>query len=188
MIRTITPIFSIIIGISIFFFFTQPMFAEIKQAQGETTQYTQAVKTAEARNEQLNEKQKEKRSHSPEDLERLDALVPQAIDEVKILADLSEIARKHTMLFGNVSITKSEDDGVDGAQGNSREVVGYESLAHTDIEFSLIGTYDQFKSLLADVESSLVMLEVQDINFSTGEGLFQQYTIAVRLYALPPAK
>lgn len=187
MIRTITPIFSIIIGLSIFFFFTQPMFAEIKQAQGETKQYTQVVKTAEARNQQLTEKQTEKRSHSPEDLERLDALVPQEIDEVKILADLSELARKHTMLFGNVSITKSDDDAA-SSQDDSGEIVGYDSLAHTDIEFSLIGTYDQFKSLLADIESSLVMLEVQSINFSTGEGLFQQYTISVRLYALPPAK
>ncbi len=61
MIRTITPIFSIIVGIAVFFLFTEPKFAEIKQAQGEAKQYAQAVNTAKARNEQLNEKHSEKR-------------------------------------------------------------------------------------------------------------------------------
>ncbi len=103
-----------------------------------------------------------------------------------ILTDLSELSKKHTMLFGNVSIEESEEKGSNSTQNENTEVTGYDSFSHTDIEFSLIGTYDQFKAFLADIETSLVMLEVQSINFSTGEGLFQQYTVTVRLYALSP--
>ncbi len=187
MIRTITPIFSIVIAIAIFFLYTEPRFAVIKQIQGEANQYSSAVEKADQRNQHLNDKYAEKRAHSPENLERLEALVPTSIDEVKVLTDLSELAKAHSMLFGNVSVTNNDSES--GAQVSTNEQFAeYENLTYTDVEFSLIGTYDQFKQFLADVESSLVMLEVQDIGFSTGEGLFQQYSISVRLFALQPVK
>ncbi len=187
MIRTVTPIFSIIIAITIFFLYTEPKFADIKQIQGEAKQYSAAVEKAEQRNQHLNEKHAEKRAHSPENLERLEALVPTSIDEVKVLTDLNELAKVHNMLFGNVSVTNNDSQLVAPASGND-QFAEYGSLIYTDVEFSLIGTYDQFKQFLADVESSLVMLEVQDISFSTGEGLFQQYKMTVRLFALQPEK
>ena len=174
MIRTITPIFSIVIAVAIFFLYTEPKFAVIKQIQGEAKQYSAAVEKAEQRNQHLNEKHAQKRAHSPENLERLEALVPTSIDEVKVLTDLSELAKKHNMLFGNVSVTNNDSEYAPPTTAND-QFVEYGNLTYTDIDFSLIGTYEQYKQFLADVESSLVMLEVQDISFSTGEGLFQQY-------------
>ncbi len=186
MIRTITPIFSIIIALVIFFFYTQPQFELIKQVQGQTEDFEEAASKAKQLNDELSRKLSEKRNYPPEVLKRLDALVPTTIDEVRILNDVSEIARKYNMLFGNIDVANNEvEQTAETAEGKGTSV-SYDSIASAEIEFSLIGTYEQFKSFLADLEQSLVMLEVTNINFTTGEGSLQQYSITARVFALPP--
>lgn len=187
MIRTVTPIFSIIIAFVVFFFFTQPMFAEIQSFEAQAEQYEEAVARATELNVELAEKVRQKRSYSAGDLEKLDALVPTQIDEVRILADLSEIALRHNMLFGNVEVTNSENDpdAPEYDETNFSRTVTYTDFAVSTISFGLIGTYEQFKSFLADVEKSLVLLEVTEISFTAGEGALQQFEVTVNAYALP---
>jgi hypothetical protein len=191
MIRTITPIFSIIVAFVVFFFYTKPMFAEIKITQGEAAQYEEAASKAQELNAELARKLNEKRGYSVENLERLDALVPNSINEVKILADLSELARSHNMLFGNVNV-ENVDGGTSNKSSSAEEgtalsqTVSYVDIENASLTFSLIGTYEQFKAFLADVERSLVMMEITEIDFMTGEGNLQQYEVAVTLFALPP--
>ncbi len=184
MIRTITPILSILIAILIFFFYTKPEFAEVKRIRNEADRYQSAIETAELRNKELEAKLAEKRGHPAVDIERLNILVPSKIDEVKILADLSELARKHNMLFGNVSVMNNEmkpkSSVSDGAQSGD-----YKDLVATDLQFGLIGTYEQFKDFLADIESSLALHEVTNISFQATEGVLEQYGMTVRIYALP---
>ncbi len=187
MIRTITPLFSIIIALLIFFFFSQPKFAEIKQTQSEAAQYLTAASKAEEINAELSQKLTEKRAYPVEALERLDALVPESIDEIKILNDLNEMAKSHNMLFGNVTVTKPEPfTGAEPVAVTSTQVVDYADLVTTDISFSLIGSYEQFKDFLSDLEQSIVMLEVLKITFTAGEGSLQQYEISARVFSLPP--
>ena len=182
MIRTITPIFSIVIALVIFFLYTKPMFAEVKSVQNDTARFVGAAAKAQELNAALTSKLGEKRSYDPENLERLDALVPESIDEVRVLTDVSEIARTHNMLFGNVSVKKSEEN----KEVSNAQTIRYTDIADTNIAFSLIGTYDQFKAFLADIEMSLVMLEITNIGFTAGEGELQQYEVSVNLFALPP--
>jgi Tfp pilus assembly protein PilO len=186
MIRTITPLFSIIAALLIFFFFSKPMFQEIEAVQAEAVQFEQAAARASELNAELSNKLNQKRSYPAEALERLDVLVPSSIDVVHILSDLNEMAKTNNMLFGNVTVAEVDDE-----PGNIQEVqmpseVTYDDLVTTDLSFSLIGTYEQFKAFLNAVESSLVMLEVITIEFKTGEGNLQQYDLTARVFALPP--
>ena len=191
MIRTITPIFSIIIALLAFFFYTKPMFAGIQLLEGETKQYEEATENAIKLNSELKSKLDKKRSYSSSDIERLNALVPTEINEINVLADLNEITRKHNMLLGNISVENSDGDRAGGGGGAVLESTGsknvsYEDIAHTEITFSLIGTYEQFKAFLADIEQSLVLMEVTNIGFASGESDLQQYEVSVQLFALPP--
>lgn len=191
MIRTITPIFSIVIALVIFFFYSKPMFAEMRVLQEQTAQYSDAVKKAQDLNTELSDKLKKKRSYDTESINRLNALVPESINEVKVLTDLSEIARSHNMLFGNINVTNSDNEKSDSTVPDpsvSTGDVSYENITNTGIAFSLIGTYDQFKSFLSDIERSLVLMEVTGITFTTGEGDLQQYEVSIQLFALPPSE
>jgi Tfp pilus assembly protein PilO len=188
MIRTITPLFSIVVALVIFFFYAKPMFAEIKDTQGKTKQFEQAAEKAVELNATLASLVNKARSYREEDIERLTALVPPEINEVKILADLNEIARSHSMLFGNIDVSDVDDSSPSNQPGTpvaTPQKVAYTDLVATTIGFSLIGTYEQFKDFLADIENSLVLLEVANITFDAGEGNLQQYTVSVTAFSLP---
>ncbi len=176
------------VSLVIFFFFSKPIFAEIDALQDETIQFEEAAARASELNSELSNKLTEKRSYPAEALERLEMLAPDTIDEVKILSDVHEIARKHNLLFGNVSLMK--DDGTqltdDMVHAEPIRVFTYDDLVTAEFAFSLIGSYDQFKAFLSDVEQSLLMFEITHIEFTSGEGLLQQYNMTAQVFALPP--
>jgi hypothetical protein len=188
MIRTITPIFSIIISIVIFFSFSKPMFVEIESLQNETTKFEEAAARASELNTELSSKLDMKRSYPAEALERLEVLVPDTINEIKILNDLNERAKAHNLLFGNVSLSKADPAMMreEEAPIEAARVITYDNLLTSDITFSLIGSYDQFKAFLTDLEQSLLMIEVTNLEFTAGEGILQQYEVTARVFALPP--
>lgn len=183
MFRTLTPIFSIVVAIAIFFFFTQPMFAEIQAVQDETTQYREAVENARLFNETLQKLVNEKNAMSAAELERLEALIPPEVDEIQLLVDLEALAEEHDMLIGNISVAKSSNSG--GQQSGRGQATSLEELAYVDISFGLIGDYEQFRAILADLERSLYRFEIMSVTFSAGDSDLQQYDVSVRSYALP---
>lgn len=183
MFRTLTPIFCIVIAIAIFFFFTQPMFAEIQAVQNETSEYREAVENARLFNQTLQELVNARNSFSASELDRLESLIPASVDDIRLLVDLEALAEEHEMLIGNITVNNSSNSGQ--SQGGTGQATSLEELAYVDISFGLIGDYEQFRALLADLEKSLYRLEVMSIAFSAGDEDLQQYDLTVRSYALP---
>lgn len=191
MFRTITPIISVVIAITVFFSFTKPMFGEVRDIDTEAAQYEKVLDDTKKLNARLSALVAEKRSHPIQTLERIEAFVPSDIDEVSILADLANMASRNSLLFGNVSLAGQEDGVAARSAGEtaaiSNQDVTYDSLTHTDISFEVIGTYDQVKIFLADIERSLVLMEVTDLKVTAteNESPLQQFAFSVRVYALP---
>lgn len=180
--RTLIPIISIVIAITIFFAFVRPLFSDVRIIQDEIVRIEEQLSKKTDLTEEVQSLLAVKKSHSATNIERLEAMIPDTIDEVKIIADLSALAEAHNMLFGNIFV-ESENDG-DSQTNASREFNGV-ALVSSDITFGLVGNYDQFKLMLADIERSLVLLDVLQITFSAGEGDLVQYSLKVRTYAMP---
>lgn len=186
MFRTLTPIVAILMAVVVYFYYIQPTMDEIQDIEGETDEYVEAVRNAEQFNTRLQTLVQKKNSFSAFEIERLNALVPDTVDEVKLLVDLKEVARAHGMLFGNISVSENEDTGGSGEISEGSTLDFERDFVYSDIQFGLIGTYEQFRGALAEIERSLVLLEVVNISFSASEGDLQQYKITARAYALKP--
>lgn len=186
MFRTITPILSIAIALFAYFFYIQPLFTDINSVKQEIAQYDEAVKNANEKNQLLNNLIAKKNSYSEFERNRLDSLIPREVDEVRLLVDLTEIARSHNMLIGNISVSNNVDaSGFSSNTANSNDSVDHNSFINSDITFGLIGTYEQFKGFLQDIERSLVLMEIINIAFTSGDGSLQQFDMTVRIFALP---
>ena len=96
--------------------------------------------------------------------------------------------KKYSLLFGNIKTDKGTEN-VNTQKSNKSttpEAQNSENrLITNDISFDVIGTYDQFKNFLSEIESSLTFMEVKTISFNATEGAFQQYSVTVQTYALP---
>lgn len=193
MMRTLTPLLSLLIAVLLYFFFTQPAFTEVTELKGEIDEYEDATESYLEFSSLLEQKLSVKRNRSAAENERLERLLPDDVDETRILVDLEAMAESHNMLFGNVEVKTgeeaqfsvqeegSEDEFVDEFE---RPAVRGFGLVSTEITFEVIGTYEQFKELLSDIEESLTLLEVTKITLNATEGSFQQFAVTIRTYAL----
>lgn len=190
MFRTVTPIVSIVLAILLFMFFVQPQYVVVKGLQKDRDDYRDAVKQYAVFDQKLQDKIKQKNDVSMSDKERLEEFMPSELDSSVLLVKLEHLAKQHNMLFGNI---KADDDAgkellgrAKNADGETDDSAHTEELVSLDIDFSVIGTYAQFKDFLADIENSLTLFEIIDIKLAEGgETQFQQYSITVRSFALP---
>ncbi len=186
MFKTITPIFSIILAIAMYFFFTSDILAEIDSAQAEFAGYKSLIANVQKYNQKLEGALNTKRAINALEAERINTLVSTDVDEVRLLVDLTEMARAHNMLLGNIVVEEMASSEVSEEEISSNVVLPSD-FVETTISFGLIGTYEQFKDMLADIEKSLVLLEVTGLEFSANEGDLQQFDMTVHTYALKPS-
>jgi Tfp pilus assembly protein PilO len=186
MFRLISPIISIILAFVVFFFLAKPMFADIKANQDETNQYKEAVDKAAQFNNQLQSLITQRNSFSASQLKRLETLVPYDIDEVRALVDLKALAEQNGLFFGNIGVkepkqSNSSKNAQAGTSGASMSAADFDSI---DISFGVIGTYEQMRAFLSDIEHNLVMMDIMNLSFSTTESNLSLYNFTVRLHAI----
>jgi hypothetical protein len=182
--RTLTPILSFVIALILFVFFVRPQYAEVKTIQADIDAHQKAIAQYTEFSNKLEAKIATKENRSALQNEQLDQLVPDDIDNAQILVDLEALAQRHNLLFGNTEVSSGDTELKRKSDPSAVEEDG-DTLLTSDISFGLIGTYDQFKLFLADLERSLTLFEVIAVTFDSSETVFQQFEVTVRVYALP---
>lgn len=188
--RSITAILSIIIAILIFVFITQPKYAEVLSVRAEIDEYKSATEKYIAFNAKVQELRLKRDSVKVSERDRLSMLIPSSIEDTRILVDIETMATRNNLLLGSV---KTEGDDIDveslsqGSQtagGADAKTTG-EELRTSEITFEVVGMYADFKNFLRELETSLTLMEVIEIEFTKDESDFDTFGLKVRTYALP---
>jgi Tfp pilus assembly protein PilO len=114
-------------------------------------------------------------------LSRLEKLIPDHVDNVRLILDLDAIAIKYGMRVRNVSISSDQTRVERGALGSGDKP--YESVI---LSFSVSGSYDTFRQFLTDLEHSLRLVDVVGLSFTSNEVGIYNYTLSVKTYWLKP--
>lgn len=204
MLRTLTPILSILIALGLLFSYVKPTFEQVKLLQDETQEYVQAIDRADTLRTRVNELIAKRNSFSPADLERLEAFLPDRINEVALMLDLNTLAKRHGLTFGNIKIADNDArneieplpetitrsvliDPNNPAAGSVEETISIPKyFTPIDISFSVVGVYEDFKSFIIDLEKSLALIDIRSLSISPTEGDQTTYTITTRLYSFNP--
>jgi len=161
MFKTLIPIIGILIAVGLFFTYILPTFREVQAVTAETNQYAEAVDTALELQRRVSELKEQQNNISLVDLERLEAMVPDRIDEVGFLVDLDQLAKAHNLSLGKIQISNEAAD-LSTSAGRRAASSGKEEAPLTsaeggvdtkvknqytplDISFSVSGSYDDFR-------------------------------------------
>jgi Tfp pilus assembly protein PilO len=166
-------------------FFVQPQYTEIVAIQDQTSAYKSASERYNEFSQKLQSLLSTKNNRTLSENERLDLFSASAIDVPSLVVDLEAMAGKSNLLFGNIATESGDSELGSDNEAIPEDERGTEQLITEEISFDVIGTYEQFKSFLQDLESSVVIMEIINIKFATGESVFQQFSVTVRTYALP---
>lgn len=179
------PIILIGISVATFFLFINPNYLELRDLKLKEGSYNEAL----ANSKKLLEKRTfllERYSQfAPEDLSRLNKLLPDNVDNIRLIIEIDEMAVNNGMSqLKNVKYDNlKEEKATTGPAKNLRvEKSDYETFT---LNFSVDGIYDDFVTFLRDLEKSLRIVDIDSISFSTvaAKNIYR-YDFKIRTYWL----
>ncbi|TSC55978.1 MAG: Uncharacterized protein Greene041679_550 [Parcubacteria group bacterium Greene0416_79] len=115
-----------------------------------------------------------------EDRERILKLLPDHIDSVRFIIDVNTIAAGYGLTLQNIALL---DDGA--AEEDSSSIGPHAASSRAVLfRFSVSGPYDAFRSFLRDIESSLRLIDAENITFAAKEDGAYDYSVTVATYRL----
>lgn len=191
MIRFLIPILIIGIAVTGFVLFTSPLLDEIKNLQGEVSAYDEALTNSKELENERDKLTKEYNDIDLENLKKLEKLLPDSVDNIRLILEIEKIAMPYGMGLQDVkyAVTPEEEKGP-AAQTVEAEVSSKE-YGTWELSFSTQGTYANFVNFLKDLEKNLRIVDVTSVEFASDVGAelpgftpVYQYTVNVKTYWL----
>ena len=176
--KTIISIILIAASIAFFVFFTKPKWTELKANRLEVEKLSVAQDNAKKLKSRIESLQSVRNSITPADTEKIKKMIPDNVENVKLIIDFDNMLQDLVAQKGTASIYKSnspEDSGKISienpkiSQGNTVIDGDFDAsqLGVADFSFSVSLTYSDFLDLLKRIETSTRIFDVESISFST---------------------
>lgn len=184
--KNVIPIILIVVAIGIFFTFTNPRIDGIKAAAATNQDYLSAINNSVQLIHERDSVLTQYNSISSSDQARLNTMLPDNVDNVRLIIDVNGIAARHGFALQNITTSADSADG--GASGLSESSGGTDSSTPygiVTISFGFTASYDNFIAFMQDVQSSLRILDISQLSVTEGTtpGTFT-YSMQLQTYWL----
>lgn len=181
--RTVLPILLLVASAGLFFGFTNPTYEATKQISAQTAAYDQALTTAKQLRDQRDQLLAKRDTFSADDVQKLERMLPDNVDNIRLIIDINNIAARHGLALKNVAlgtVSSASSARSASAVGASGDPVG-----SVELGFAITSSYATFQAFLADLEHSLRLIDVEKLSFkNSGMADLNDYTLTIRTYWL----
>ncbi len=192
--RFIFPIILAGLSVASFLMFTNPTYKEIAGYKAQAAAYNEALTNAKEL-QQVRDQLSDKYNTLPkEDIDRLEKLLPNNVDNIRLIIEIERIASTYGMVIKNVKYDVSTTAAASAApavEGAEMQVLDQNRDFGTfSLSFSTEGKYDHFLTFLSDLERSLRIVDVKSIAFTSadtnksGDPTSYKYDIEINTYWL----
>lgn len=170
MFRFVIP--TILIGVAItgFFMLVNPMYIEVSSLKSQIASYNQALDNSKALENERDKLTKKYSDINPEDLDKLSKLLPDSVDNIRLILEIEKIASPYGMVLRDVKYDAEIKDSTqaDAQSGISQlnNELANKDFGSWDLEFSTEGTYSNFLNFMKDLESNLRIVDIVSIQFA----------------------
>ncbi len=185
--KNLTSILLIIIAIGIYFTFTRGKLAELDGIKEVNAQYKKAIDDFGILVQKRNAVIEQYNQLSADDRDRLEKMLPDNVDNVRLIIDVNGVAARHGLSIREVvtSADKNENsqqtDEQLGGIGVTNDEPKYDIVT---LSFKVKSNYQDFINFLKDLESSLRIIDISKISLTTGEGNVYDYEVDISTYWL----
>jgi len=173
----ITPIILIIVSIAVFLTYTDPAYNKIKIAEKDEVQYDEALNKSRELQIIRDSLLSKYNTFSSADIEKLEKLLPDNIDNVRLILEIDNTASKYGMNLRDVSVS----GGTETAGKNIVEATAKDFYTIT-LSFSVSSSYANFVKFIEDLENKLRIVDVSRIAFKASDSDFNEYRVSVETY------
>lgn len=179
--KSLLPVIFVVIAAGIFFGFIDPAYSRVQDLREEESQFDQAL-TRSKELQRVRDQLLSRYNVIPQtDIDRLEKLLPDNIDNVRLILDIDSIAARYGMRTRNVQLDNTDTRETRGQIGQDERE--YQSVV---LSFSVSGPYSTFRSFLEDLERSLRLVDIVGVSFSSDESGSYDYSVSIKTYWLKP--
>jgi Tfp pilus assembly protein PilO len=172
MMRFITPIILIGVAVTLFFMYASPIYNNISVQKAQIASYNDALnnsKTLQGEREKLTTVYN---NIDPNDLARLQKLLPDNVDNIRLILEIEQIATPYSMTlsdikYGTADASASSTGAAGVVQGGGVVSPAPKDYGVFNLEFSTSGSYNNFINFTKDLESNLRIVDISSISFSS---------------------
>lgn len=184
----VTPLILIIISIGTFFMYTDKVYrgtppdgtANILSLQEELKKYDDALNNSTAVRQKRDDLQARRSKINPDDIAKLEYLLPNNIDNIKLIINMNNIGDKHNLVLKGIKLNtndvKTDSSNKLGSDNSKYGTVG--------INFTVSASYDKFQEFLADLEKSLRLVEITDLGVTANNTGLYDFSVSLKTYWL----
>ncbi len=169
--KNVIPIILIVLAIGIFYTFTDSRIGAIQATAASNGGYLSAINNSVELISERDAVLKQYNAISPSDQSRLNTMLPDNVDNVRLIIDINGIAARHGFSLQGIT-TSADSTTANGSTGGlSESSGGTDSNNHygvVTISFSFTASYDNFLAFMQDVQSSLRILDISQMTVTTG--------------------
>lgn len=174
--RFIMPIILIGIAATVFFMFFNPFYQAIGELRTQVASYDEALSNSKALEKARDELTAKYNSINKDDLIKIQKLLPENIDNIRLILEIEQIALPYGMALKDIKYN-SDDTAKSSTAGSGGSVQGGGAVPTQpkdygvwDLSFSTTSTYKNFLNFTRDLESNLRMVDIASIQFSSDTG------------------
>ncbi len=188
--RLLLPVFLIGVGIGGFFLITKPIYSEIEALQKEGEAYEQALQNSANLQKERDRLTTKLNSFNPEDLAKLEKMLPDTVDNIKLILEIQQQASNQGIVVKNVQFEPKQFLDQEDTNATSTTATGAKPASTTsttqpvrrtatsanenpdfemfELQFSVEGSYKDFVAFMQLMERSLRLIDIKSITFTPG--------------------
>jgi hypothetical protein len=195
--RNATATILIVLAIGIYFTFTRGLWNEVKAVQQVNNQYTTALTNAEQLIKVREQVLKSYNNLSQDNRVRLDKMIPNTVDNIRLIIDLNSVAVRHGFALSNIkAVTAASTERSAAGTGSavsarsrtvqSTQVAGIANptLDTVSVTFGVTAPYLEFISFLQDLEANLRIMDISRLTVSADDTGLYNFQIELKTYWL----
>ncbi|MCE9643942.1 type 4a pilus biogenesis protein PilO [Candidatus Parcubacteria bacterium] len=177
MTRFLFPSILLAITALLFWAYIDPQYQIVKGLRAESQSYEEALASFREIQSVRDELTSRYNTFSTDDVTRLERLLPDTVDNVRLVLDINNIAGRYGLVIKDVRLSSLAKDPNKLGPENQE----YGTLV---LQFSVTAGYSNFVAFMKDLEDSLRVVDVSGISFKTAESQLADYDVAVQTYWL----
>ncbi len=180
--RLAFPLVLVLAAIGLFVLYTNPLYQGLKGSQDKVSAYDDALDKSQELKALRDKLQSARNAFSPQDEQKLIRLVPDQVDNIRLIIDINSIAARRGLALGDVAlgeVSRSSTAPSGIAVGPSGDPVGSVNLG-----FSVNASYEDFLAFLQDIEHSLRILDIEKLSFGPAINGKYNFSFTIRTYWL----
>jgi len=177
--KSLMPIILIAVSVGVFIFFVDPQYDKIKLTNETIEENEKLIDLADQLRRERSVLQEKFNNIDQNDRTKLNKILPDTIDNVRLILDINNIADDFGIAITNIGVQENDQN----QQGRLTDNTGRE-YGTIGVTFAVSAEYTVFKNFMQRLENSMRLVDITSFSVSASEGLFYNFNVSLDTYWL----